>query len=133
MGPVDLPFLWLALLYGLPFMALWYAPVYAWMLLVSAWARRVAFLWALAPLAAMLIIERLALHQTAAICHASSGGSPAGSASLTPAPDAAGLDRGGCPISTRCAVHPAGLWLGLALAALLLFAAMRLRRTRAPI
>ncbi len=31
--------------------ALWYAPIYAWLLLISAWARRAAFLWAALPLA----------------------------------------------------------------------------------
>ena len=29
---------------------LWYAPIYAWLLLVSAWARRAPFLWAVLPL-----------------------------------------------------------------------------------
>jgi ABC-2 type transport system permease protein len=28
---------------------LWYAPLYAWLLLVSAWARRMPFLWAVLP------------------------------------------------------------------------------------
>jgi ABC-2 type transport system permease protein len=28
---------------------LWFAPVYAWLLLVSAWARRMPFLWAVLP------------------------------------------------------------------------------------
>ena len=64
---LNLPYLWLTMLYGLPFMALWYAPIYAWMLLVSAWARRAAFLWAVAPLAAVLIMERMALHKTKAM------------------------------------------------------------------
>jgi ABC-2 type transport system permease protein len=35
------------LLYALIVIALWHAPIYAWLLLVSAWARRAAILWAL--------------------------------------------------------------------------------------
>ena len=33
--------------------ALWYAPIYGWLLLVSGWARRAAFLWAALPLLAI--------------------------------------------------------------------------------
>ena len=33
--------------------ALWYAPFYGWLLLVSGWARRAAFLWAALPLLAI--------------------------------------------------------------------------------
>src|SRR5436190_220334 len=34
----------LALLYGLAVVALWQAPTYGWLLLISAWARRATFL-----------------------------------------------------------------------------------------
>src|SRR6266704_1243997 len=37
---------WLVLLYGLVALALWHAPIYGWLLLVSGWARRATFLWA---------------------------------------------------------------------------------------
>src|SRR5438045_1559903 len=40
---------WLVLLYGLVALALWHAPIYAWLLLVSGWARRATFLWAVLP------------------------------------------------------------------------------------
>ena len=39
----------LIMLYGLAVHALWYAPLYGWLLLVSAWARRTPFLWAVLP------------------------------------------------------------------------------------
>src|SRR5437762_10822135 len=35
---------WLVLLYGLIAIALWHAPIYGWLLLVSGWARRATFL-----------------------------------------------------------------------------------------
>jgi len=39
--------------------ALWHAPIYGWLLLVSGWARRAAFLWAALPLFAIGIIEKI--------------------------------------------------------------------------
>src|SRR5207245_8236958 len=41
---------------------LWHAPIYAWLLLVSGWARRAAFLWAAIPLVAIYIVEKIAFH-----------------------------------------------------------------------
>jgi ABC-2 type transport system permease protein len=52
--------LWPMLLGGLPFIAVWYAPVYGWLVMVSAWARRAPFLWAVAPPLALGLVERLA-------------------------------------------------------------------------
>ena len=46
-----LPFFQLSvvLIYGLVTLALWQAPFYAWLLLVSGWARRATFLWGILP------------------------------------------------------------------------------------
>jgi len=41
---------------------LWYAPIYGWLLMVSAWARRATFLWAALPLIAIGILEKLAFN-----------------------------------------------------------------------
>src|SRR5207245_3502701 len=38
---------------------LWYAPFYGWLLLVSAWARRMAFLWAFLPPLAIGVVEKI--------------------------------------------------------------------------
>jgi ABC-2 type transport system permease protein len=59
---LPFPMMWLALARGLLVMVLWYAPVMAWLILVSGWARRVAILWALGPWAAACIFEILAFH-----------------------------------------------------------------------
>src|SRR5205814_9580585 len=40
----------LILLYGLIAIAVWHAPIYGWALLISGWARRATFLWAVLPL-----------------------------------------------------------------------------------
>jgi ABC-2 type transport system permease protein len=44
-------------LYGFVIIALWHAPMYGWLLLVSAWARRAAFLWAVLPLISIAIVD----------------------------------------------------------------------------
>src|SRR5512132_2077428 len=41
---------------------LWYAPIYGWLLLVSAWARRAPFLWASLPLLAVAVAEKIAFN-----------------------------------------------------------------------
>jgi ABC-2 type transport system permease protein len=42
--------------------SLWYAPIYAWLLLVSSWAKRSALLWSLAPPVGIMIIEGIAFN-----------------------------------------------------------------------
>lgn len=42
-------------------LAIWYAPVYAWLLLVSAWAQRSPVVWAIVPWIALVAFERLML------------------------------------------------------------------------
>src|SRR5678815_117982 len=49
----------LILLYSLVALALWHAPIYGWLLLVSGWARRATFLWAVIPLIAIQIFEKI--------------------------------------------------------------------------
>src|SRR6266704_3957865 len=53
---------WLVLLYGLVALALWHAPIYGWLLLVSGWARRAIFLWAVLPFIAIEILEKIAFN-----------------------------------------------------------------------
>ena len=43
---------------------LWHAPIYAWLLLVSGWARRAPFLWAVLPFVALGAFERVAFGST---------------------------------------------------------------------
>ena len=65
----SLPELWahvpliqmsIVLLYGLVTLALWHAPIYAWLILVSAWARKTPILWAVLPPLALIVVERIA-------------------------------------------------------------------------
>lgn len=49
----------LTLLQNLLIAALWYAPLAAWLLLVSVWARRAPFLWAVLPPALLALFEAI--------------------------------------------------------------------------
>ena len=50
------------LFYSLAVIALWYAPIFAWLLLISAWARRTTFLWAVLPPLAVALVEFITFH-----------------------------------------------------------------------
>jgi ABC-2 type transport system permease protein len=120
----------LVLLYGVFMLALWYAPVYGWLILVSGWARRATFLWAVLPPIGLTIVEKVAFD--------SSYLSDLFGRRLTGfASDAFDFNGPGSdPLSqitpARYFASPE-LWLGLAVAAAFLAAAVWLRRRREPI
>jgi ABC-2 type transport system permease protein len=110
---------------------LWYAPIYAWLLLISAWARRAPFLWAVLPPLAIVIFEKIAFrssHFAALLCYRASGGREAVDSMQGNFP----LDPGMHLTPGAFLVTPA-LWVGLAFAAIFIVAAARLRRNRGPI
>ena len=122
---------WLMLLYHLLAVhALWYAPIWCWLLLVSAWARRAAFLWAALPPLVIGVAEKLAFntkHFTNLLCYRLSGSTAGGDFFAS----AKSMDPMMQLTPARFLASP-GLWIGLALAAAFLFAAARLRRDRGP-
>ena len=110
--------------------ALWYAPIYCWLLLVSGWARRAVYLWAALPFLAIALVEKIAFNTSffaAMLGHRMNGGPEAVTAA------------NGLPMDPMTNLTPGhflgslGLWIGLALAAAFLAAAVRLRRHRGPI
>ena len=124
---------WLVLLYGLAAVALWHAPIYGWLLLVSGWARRATFLWAVLPLIVIQIFEKITFGT-------SYFGSFVRHRLMGFAPHAFGFHGQGHPtIDSLSQLTPgtylssAGLWLGLLFAAAFIAAAVRLRRYRGPI
>ncbi len=122
----------LALLYGLAAIALWHAPLYGWLLLVSAWARRVPFLWALAPVP-IAVFERAAFgssHFGWALRHRLLGGYT--EAFSVPMPCSIPSDPFAFVTPGRLLGAP-GLWIGLVVAVAFLAAATRLRHSREPI
>jgi ABC-2 type transport system permease protein len=108
---------------------LWSAPIYGWLLLVSAWARRAAFLWAVLPPLAISTLEKLLFntaHFAAFLGQFFTGGTEGNYAPGTMPMDPATHLTPGRFLSTP------GLWIGLAVTAAFLAAAVRLRRHRDP-
>jgi len=119
----------LVLLYGLAAIALWHAPIYGWALLISGWARRGTFLWAVLPLLAIGFFEKITFnssHFASMMKDRFTGFAPEafafhahslGSVTLTP---------------EQYLASP-GLWIGLACAVGFVAAAIRMRRYSGPL
>ena len=108
--------------------SLYYAPIFAWLLLVSAWVKRAPILWAALPLLAIGMLEKMAFntsHFGAMLASRISGGAQDD-----------GMRRGAMMLGHfnlgEFLTSP-GLWIGLVVTAAFLAAAVRLRRYRAPI
>ena len=108
---------------------LWWAPLYAWLLLVSAAVRHIAFVWAALPIVGLVALEH-ALFGTKFLPGYLAYRMSAGMEAMVPA-DKMPMDPGVHFTPLRFLLTP-GLWGGLAVAALFLYAAMRLRRVRGP-
>jgi len=128
---LPLPLHSLFLLYGLVVLALWHAPLYGWLLLISGWARRAPYLWVVLPPLAISVLEKTAFNSSRF-------------ASLLKDRMVGGIERAFAfdargNIDTLAQLTPGrflsspGLWIGLAFAALFLAGAVRLRRARGPI
>jgi ABC-2 type transport system permease protein len=127
----------LVLLYSVVVLALWHAPIYMWLLLVSGLARRATFLWAVLPPLAIAAGERIAFHTSyfGLLMQDRLFGFAAGAFDLK--------DKAGVPVDahfiplTQLApgrfLGSPSLWLGLAVAAILLAAAVRQRRYQGPL
>jgi len=131
------PRLWLILLYGLITSALWEAPVFAWLLLVSSWAKRATFLWAVLPWLAISAIEKLAFDTaffTHMLVNRLTGGFEQGFVVVTyPKGEHAPIvDRLAQFDPLKFLTNP-GVWIGLVVAALFLAAAIRMRRYQGPL
>lgn len=128
------------MLLGILVAALWYAPLAAYLMLVSAWARRAPMLWAVLPPVLAIIVERVAFgtHYIASLIQYRSWSFWRGmhlKESL-----AGSFEDPGAHV-TASVTAPQGLhllpyltnvdvWLGLAVAVGFAFAATRLRRYR---
>ncbi|PYS96077.1 MAG: ABC transporter permease [Acidobacteria bacterium] len=109
---------------------LWYAPIWGWLLLCSAWSRRTPYLWATLPLLAVGLVEKIAFntsHFAGWLAYRFMGG-PEG---MPPRNTSMTMDALTAPPAQFLASP--GFWFGLALAAAFVAAAVRLRRYQAPI
>ena len=125
------------LLYGLVTMALWHAPLYGWLLLVSGWARRATFLWAVLPWLAICAVEKIAFNTSyfSAMLSRRVTGSFEDAFVVVTYPKGAHV-----PIVDRLTqldplkfLSTPGLWIGLVFAAVFIIAAIRMRRYRGPL
>lgn len=124
--------LWLMVFYHmLAAHSLWWAPFWAWLLLVSAWARRAPFLWATMPAVAIALVERIAFNTSyfadflrervlggPANASAASGSNPMSLDAMTPA--------------VGEFLSSPSFWMGLVVAAAFLAITVRLRRSQEP-
>ena len=129
---LPLPGMWIGMFYGMAVHSLWFAPIAAWVLLVSAWARRAVLMWAFMPFFAAWAVERISfgsehvgqfikMRFMGAMAYAFKP-----NAMKEPITEISQLDP------MRFLATP-GLWIGLAFAAAFIVAAIRLRRYRDPI
>jgi ABC-2 type transport system permease protein len=110
---------------------LWQSPIYAWLLLVSGWARRAPILWAALPPLTIGIVEKVAFNTTYF-------GSLIGSRFTGGSEGIAIMERGRAmdPMMLFAPLHfliNPGLWIGLAVTAAFLAATVRVRRYRGPV
>ena len=121
----------LILLYGLVVIALWHAPIYGWLLLVSSWARRAVFLWAVLPVIAVSILERIAF--STSYIPRMIGRRLVGFRTEAFAGNTHDVIDSLTQLTPGNFLSAPGLWIGLAVAAAFLAAAVRMRRYREPI
>jgi ABC-2 type transport system permease protein len=108
---------------------LWYAPMYGWLLFVSASAPRAPFIWAFLPPFLVGGLE-MATFNTNHFFHMLLGRLAGPEA---PAPHDGSLMSAMTSMTPLEFFTEPGLWIGLAIAAAFIAAAVRLRRSRVPI
>ncbi len=110
---------------------LWQSPIYAWLLLISGWARRAPILWAALPPLTIGVAEKVAFNTTyfgSLIGNRFTGGTE-GTAIMN---DGRAMNTV-MPHSLFHFLISPGLWIGLAFTAAVMAMAVRLRRLRGPI
>lgn len=133
-GPLDIgEVMTSSLIYGPLVLSLWYAPIYGWLFLVSSWAKRGAFLWAILPPLAICVLEGIVLHTKhfADLLGLRLNGGFAAAFALG-APSATG--HFGMPQVTRAQFFTSpDLWVGLLVATGFIAASVWMRRRGEPV
>jgi ABC-2 type transport system permease protein len=135
----NLPILriWGLLFYFLIADAFWQAPVYGWLLLVGAYARRATFLWAVLPWLALCAIEKIVIGSSyfAEMLTRRITGSSEQAFVVVHYPKGTHV-----PMVDRFTqldplkfLSTPGLWIGLVIAAAFIVGAIQLRRCRGPL
>jgi len=124
---LRLPLIWLYHL--LTVHGLWYAPIYAWLLMVSAWAPRAPVLWAFLPPFVIWGVEKIAFNTSyfLGILQYRLTGPASGMVTNNHSHDVAAT------LIPHHFLSTPGLWTGFLVATVFLFITVRLRRSRGPI
>ena len=129
---VPLIRIWMLAAYTAVTLTLWHAPLYGWLLLVSAWARKAPFAWAILPVVVLGIVEAIVFRSASFL-------------GLIKARVLGGLDEALAGIATGRSQATTGVpdpweffmvpgvWIGITIAAAFIFAAVWLRRRGEPI
>jgi ABC-2 type transport system permease protein len=107
---------------------LWYAPLYGWLLLVSAWAPRAPFLWAFLPPFVIYGVEKIAFNTSYflnLLQYRLFG--PGNGMATAPHQDFTAT------LIPHHFLSTPGLWTGVVVAMVFLYATVRLRRSHGPI
>ncbi|PYL66258.1 MAG: ABC transporter permease [Verrucomicrobia bacterium] len=123
----------LILLYSLIVIALWHAPIYGWALLISGWARRATFLWAVLPLLAIGVLEKFAFDTSHFLSMLKNRVFDAGDTAFAFRPHHGLAIDSLAQLTPRRYVATPGLWIGLVVAAAFVALAVWQRRYRGPI
>ena len=110
---------------------LWYAPIYAWLILVSSFPRRAPFLWAVLPPLGIMLVEKVAFGTAyfAALLKSRFDGNGVGDAFTLKNVSMHGMSE----MNAGAIFLSSGLWLGLLVAAIFLAGAVQMRRSRGPL
>ena len=124
--------------YALATLTLWWAPIYAWLMLISGWAKRAPFLWAVLPPLFLALAEKIALgtqNVWSLIVYRIMGGFQQAFVVPTQAEMKAGtaFPTGLPQLDPGKFISTPALWVGLVVAAALFAACVWLRRRRDPI
>lgn len=128
---LPIPRLVLALVWGAAVTPLWLAPIYGWLLLVSAWAKRAPFLWAALTPLAIVVVEGIAFrthHFATLVGERLAGAFGAGFVHTAQIPGHPRMPE----IDVLGFLGSPGLWIGLGVAAAFLAGAVWMRRIREP-
>lgn len=125
------------LLQNLLIAALWYAPIAAWLLVISVFAKRSPFLWAILPPLLLLVLEAVAFdsrYVLGFLAHRLGGFFEVIQPAMMRTDDAEAsvqsIADAYAALSAAPLLTQASLWLGVVGAALLLALAVRLRRAK---
>ncbi len=129
---LHLPTIWTVMPYGLLVNVLWDVPLYGWLFVVSGWAKKNTFVWAIAPWFGAALFEFVTFHTTH-VLRLMQDRVFGGYQLAFSDPKSGHAVKGFADVDVIGFMTSPGLWGGLAVGAGFFWLAIWLRRTRDPI